>query len=90
MRKKLDVGYYVQLFFSTTPPVEFGNYFLPKSVYENAARAGGMTGKLDWVEILLTEDYDEMNAYMAEPVPKGYFDEWLKYPDFSILAVQKE
>ena len=84
-----EPGYYVQLKFDVNPPVEFGNYYLPKSLYENAAREGGMRGKLTWEEITLPEDHDEVNSYMVEPVPRGYFDTFLEYPDFRIMTIEK-
>ena len=83
-------GYLVQLRFATDPPVEFGNYFLPKTVHEQAARDGGMKGKLSWEGVQLPEDHDVLNEYMKEPIAKGYLDEWLKYPDFGMLVVEKE
>lgn len=89
LRKKLEVGYYVQIKFSTNPPVEFGNYFLPMSVHEKAARAAGMQGKFGWDKIMLPADHEEVNSYMVEPVPKGYFDDFLRYPDFGVLVVEK-
>jgi hypothetical protein len=89
LREKLEVGYHVHLYFSTQPKVDFGNYFLPKSVYENAARAGGMGGQISWEDITLPDNHDEVNSYMAEPVPVGYFEDWLKYPDFGILVAEK-
>lgn len=89
LREKLEVGYHVHLYFSTDPKVDFGNYFLPKSVYEKAGRAGGMKGKISWQDITLPDNHDEVNSYMAEPVPTGYFDDWLKYPDFGILVAEK-
>jgi SAM-dependent methyltransferase len=83
-------GYLVQLHFDTDPPVEFGNYYLSMRVHEQAARDGGLKGKLTWAEIAVPEDQEELNRYMKEPIPKGYLDEWLKYPDFGILVVEKE
>ena len=85
----LPKGYHVHLFFSTTPPVDFETYYLPSSVYETAARAGGMRGVLAWEDIQMPDDYDVVNAYMTQPVPKGYFDEWLRYPDSGVLVVEK-
>ena len=82
-------GYAVHLTFDTHPPVEFGNYYLPMTVHEQAARDGGMKGSLRWEAVTLPEDDDVLNRYMKESVPKGYFDEWLKYPDFGILVVEK-
>ena len=89
LRKKLEIGYYVQIIFSTNPPVEFGNYLLPKSLHASAAEKGGMVGELTWENITLPDDADEVNEYLIEPVRKGYFDEWQTYPDFGILVVRK-
>ncbi|OCT44696.1 methyltransferase type 11 [Cladophialophora carrionii] len=83
-------GYLVELKFDTDPPVEFGNYYLSMRVHEQAARDGGLKGKLTWEEITVPEDQEVLNGYMKEPIPKGYLDEWLKYPDFGILVVEKE
>jgi len=58
-------------------------------VYETAARAGGMRGVLAWEDIQLPDDYNVVNAYMMQPVPKGYFDDLLRYPDFGVLVVEK-
>ncbi|KIX92873.1 uncharacterized protein Z520_11349 [Fonsecaea multimorphosa CBS 102226] len=82
-------AYYVHLFFDSTPPVDFGNYYLPKHVHERAAREGGMEGALAWEAVTLPDDYDEINRYMKDPVSPGYFDRWLEYPDFGILIVEK-
>ncbi|KIW97942.1 uncharacterized protein Z519_01526 [Cladophialophora bantiana CBS 173.52] len=82
-------GYYVHLFFDTVPSVDFGNYYLPKNVHETAARQGGMKGALTWEPVAMPDDYDEINRYMQDPVPRGYFDQWLQYPDFGILVVEK-
>jgi len=83
-------GYQVQLYFDTDPPVDFGNYYLPMTVHEQAARDGGMKGKLRWPEVTLPEDQDVLNRYMVDPIPKGHMDEWLKYPDFGFLVVEKQ
>ncbi|OAP65732.1 hypothetical protein AYL99_01704 [Fonsecaea erecta] len=83
-------GYYVHLFFDSMPPVDFGNYYLPKRVHEAAAREGGMKGALTWEPVMLPDDYDVVNRYMKEPVAPGYFDRWLEYPDFGMLVVEKE
>ena len=84
-------GYAVHLYFDTIqPPVDFGNYFLPMMVHEQAARDGGMNGTLKWEDVQVPEDQETLNRYMKEPVPKGYFDEWLKYPDFGLLVVEKQ
>jgi hypothetical protein len=82
-------GYHVRLYFATTPPVDFETYFLPMSVYEKAARAAGIKGKFAWEDVTLPEDYDVVNRYLVEPVPKGYFDDFLKYPDFGVLVAEK-
>ena len=37
----------------------------------------------------MPDDYDVVNAYMTQPVPKGYFDKWLRYPHFGVLVVEK-
>jgi toxoflavin synthase len=90
VREQLPDGYHVHLFFDTNPPVDFGNYYLSKKIHEQAALAGGMKGALKLEEITVPEDQAVLDGYMKEPVPKGYFDEWLKYPDFGILVVEKD
>ncbi|OAG41484.1 hypothetical protein AYO21_04186 [Fonsecaea monophora] len=82
-------AYHVHLYFDTVPPVDFGNYYLPKRVHEAAARQGGMTGPLSWEPVWLPDNYDEINRYMKTPVAAGYFDRWLEYPDFGMLVVVK-
>ncbi|KAJ9613249.1 hypothetical protein H2200_003191 [Cladophialophora chaetospira] len=92
VRERLpEEGYLVHLYFDTVDPVvDFGNYYLPMTVHERAARDGGMKGKLTWEEAKVPEDHDKLNSYMKEPIEKGYLDEWSKYPDFGILVVEKE
>ena len=47
-------------------------------------------GQLKWKEVTLPDDYDVVNQYMKEPIPKGYLDEWLKYTDSGLLVVEKD
>lgn len=83
-------GYHVHLYFDTNPVVDFGNYYLPMQIHEQGAKEGGMKGKLTWEEVQISSDYADVNRYMETPLPKGFLDEWLKYPDFGILVVEKE
>ena len=48
-----------------------------------------MRGALAWEDIQMPDNYDVANAYMMQPVPKGYFDDLLRYPDFGVLVVEK-
>lgn len=65
--------------------VDFWTYHLKKSVYEKAARNGGMNGKLEWRSCDFPEDYQEELGLSDE--------EWRivqTYPQNHILVLWKE
>ncbi|KAM7188893.1 methyltransferase [Naviculisporaceae sp. PSN 640] len=68
--------------------VQFGNYHLPKELYERAARNGGLKGRLEWVQVKLLDHVREKAvARCGEKFWKEYFGEI--GPHFSLLVVEK-
>lgn len=68
--------------------VQFGNYHLPREVYERAARRAGLRGRLEWKEVLMLEEIREA------AVRRCGEEFWREYfgtigPHFSILVVEK-
>ncbi|KAL8711815.1 MAG: hypothetical protein Q9220_003759 [cf. Caloplaca sp. 1 TL-2023] len=65
----------------------FNNYHLKRSVYERAAKDGGMRGKLTWKPVTMPEDRSQVIAD-----PKKYDEVWGNYceaPHFGIMIVEK-
>lgn len=65
------------------PPVSFTNFHLKRSVYEEAARRGGMTGKLTWKDVEVPQE-----ALEKTKESPGY---WHMYNEFclGVLIVEK-
>lgn len=88
-----ETGYRMEL--TITPPanepdasvVKFQNYHLRKSIYERAARAGGMKGKLEWnmCEFLESEWTREMKVSPNDPLWKSL----TQWPDMTVLVIHK-
>lgn len=88
-----EIGYRMEL--TITPPanepeasvVKFQNYHLRKSIYERAARAGGMKGKLEWrmAEFLESEWTRMLKVNRDDPLWKS-FTQW---PDLTVLVIHK-
>ena len=76
-------GVKTHLFAPTEPPVEFDNYHLRKSVYEQAASEAGMKGELRWVKARRVEGVEREEERGWE------WDDFLKMPNFAILIVKK-
>jgi SAM-dependent methyltransferase len=80
---KLDVGWRTEVVARGEHPVSFTNYHLRKSIYEEAARKGGMMGKLTWENV----DVPPEAAGMVKTLP----DYWNDYHNFcfGVLTVEK-
>lgn len=82
---KLDwnVGWRTEVVARGEHPVSFVNYHLRKGIYEEAARKGGMMGKLAWRNV----DVPVEAAEMVKLLP----DYWDDYHDFcfGVLTVEK-
>ncbi|KAL8955987.1 MAG: hypothetical protein Q9183_006458, partial [Haloplaca sp. 2 TL-2023] len=68
--------------------IEFENYHLRRSVYEDAARAGGMEGELSWQSPALPKDTSEIFAEEVDDLEEVW-NEYGKVPHFGILTVKK-
>ncbi|KAL8952311.1 MAG: hypothetical protein Q9222_001763 [Ikaeria aurantiellina] len=65
----------------------FDNYHLKKSVYEQAAKGGGMKGAIVWKSVTMPEDSSQVI-----PEKEKYDEIWGKYskvPHFGIMTVEK-
>lgn len=65
--------------------VEFDNFHLKKSVYEEAARQGGMKGNMEWRAVALPET-EEQRATFA--VQDWVWDVVMKAPYFTIVVAK--
>ena len=63
--------------------VEFDDYYLRKSVYEESARAGGMQGPIVWNEITLPHHHEDVLGKSED----GFWDDDLKLPHFGVMTV---
>ncbi|EFY93448.1 hypothetical protein J3458_002002 [Metarhizium acridum] len=84
------IGFPITVFGSVSPDskVEFGSFYLKKSLYEQAARVGGMTGRIVWRNC---EFLDE--TWREEIGLHGDDDGWRslqEYPLLCTLLVWKE
>ena len=68
-------------------PIEFDSYHLKKSVWEEAARAGGMKGKIEWQEVSYLEDGWRTLAGLQDEEEWNTFQQ---YPQMAILRVWKD
>lgn len=64
-------------------PVEFDNYRLRKSVYEESARKGGMKGGIVWKLITLPEQHEEVLGKFED----RFWDDGLRSPHFGVMIV---
>ncbi len=67
--------------------VQFDNYHLKRSVYERAAREGGMKGDLEWQPIIFPPK--ESNLFEWKTNWDAEVEAYLKTPSFGILIVEK-
>ncbi|KAL8904947.1 MAG: hypothetical protein Q9207_002941 [Kuettlingeria erythrocarpa] len=67
--------------------VQFNNYHLKSSVYERAAREGGMKGNLEWKPIIFPPK--ESNLFGWKANWDAEMEAYLKTPSFCILIVEK-
>ncbi|KAI4206689.1 MAG: hypothetical protein LQ346_000981 [Caloplaca aetnensis] len=67
--------------------VQFDNYYLRSSVYEQAAREGGMKGDLEWKPIVFPPKEAHLFEWKANW--DAEVEEYLKIPSFDILVVEK-
>jgi SAM-dependent methyltransferase len=79
----LNVGWRTEVIARGEHSVSFTNFHLKKSIYEEAARKGGMMGKLTWKHI----DVPPETAEMVKALP----DYWKDYRNFcfGVLTVEK-
>ncbi|KAG7002064.1 hypothetical protein G7Y79_00029g063600 [Physcia stellaris] len=82
--EEVEDGVKTHLYAPTEPRVEFDNYHLRRSVYESAAKVGGMDGELKWVKARKVEGVDRDGE-------EGWdWEDFLTMPFFAILVVHKE
>ena len=82
--EEVEDGVKTHLCAPTEPRVEFHNYHLRRSVYESAAKVGGMDGELRWVRARKVEGVDREGE-------EGWdWEDFLTMPNFAILVVHKE
>ena len=62
--------------------VEFDNYYLRTEVFEESAKAGGLSGALGWLPSVLPES-------LRERFPGGYWNGVVLNPHFRICCVKK-
>ena len=67
--------------------VHFDNYHLKQSVYEQAAKDGGMKGELIWKPIIFPED--DSHLFEGRKTLKEELAEYMAMPHFGILVVGK-
>ena len=65
--------------------VEFDGYYLSRNVYEESARAGGMTGTFSWKSMVIPEEREDR----PKDVDDKSWEAYLKFPHFSILVISK-
>ncbi|KAL8825020.1 MAG: hypothetical protein Q9170_007960 [Blastenia crenularia] len=68
--------------------VQFDNYYLKRSVYEEAAREACLMGKLTWKPIVFPEDHSDLIE--DDERWKAELAEYLEVPHFDVLVVEKD
>ena len=68
-----------------TGTIDFDAYHLRKSVYEEAAREGGLKGALRWREV----DSPDIRGDVLERLRSPAWEKYVKVPHFSVLVVAK-
>ncbi|KAL8749246.1 MAG: hypothetical protein Q9184_006882 [Pyrenodesmia sp. 2 TL-2023] len=68
--------------------VQFENYHLKSSVYQQAAREGGMKGELEWKPIIFPPE--ESHLFGRKANWEAEVEAFLKTPHFDILVVGKQ
>ena len=66
--------------------LDFDNYHLKKSVYEEAARRGGMMGKVEWKELRLPDSEEEKQWY---GVGEEQWEFARRVPYFGLFVIKK-
>jgi ubiquinone/menaquinone biosynthesis C-methylase UbiE len=83
-KKEIEDGYKTRVVGHVAPEtVEFDNYYLRKSVYEESARAGGMQGRIVWNEITLPQHHRDVLGKFED----GFWDDDLNSPHFGVMTV---
>jgi SAM-dependent methyltransferase len=83
-KEKIRDGYKTRVVGHVQPKtVEFDNYRLRRSVFEGAAREGGMKGQAEWREITLPEGHEEVLGRYEE----GFWEDDLRSPHFGVLQI---
>ncbi|KAI4126840.1 MAG: hypothetical protein LQ338_003550, partial [Usnochroma carphineum] len=68
--------------------VQFDNYHLKASVYEQAAKEGGMKGKFTWKPIIMPPDASRL--YGRKETWETELAQYMKTPHFVVLVVEKD
>lgn len=82
--KRIKDGYQTRVIGHVLPEtVEFDNYRLKQSVYEESARKGGMQGSVSWKEIALPQNHEDILGRFED----GFWDDDLGSPHFGVMQV---
>lgn len=80
--KNAEHGCFVHVTVHTRQPIEFDCYWLRQSVFEPAARAGGMGGQLQWLKAILPDELTKSSA-------DGFWDYFWRELNLGLLMVRK-